>query len=72
MRHKEKLVTCGIPELVSGKSFLFLAGATRPMIFWLMDSISAVISKRQNCLTSNLWSSIWIIARNAMEDGRRA
>jgi len=47
----------------------FLVAATRPVTFWLMDLSCGGKSGSPHCLTSNSWSSIWIMVRNAMGVG---
>jgi hypothetical protein len=52
MRPKEKLVPGGILEPVSGKSFLFLAQATKPVTLWLMDLSCGGMSESKHFLMS--------------------
>jgi hypothetical protein len=69
MRPREKLVPGGILEPVSGKSFLFFGSSNKTSDF-LVDGLELWWKNGSpHCLTSNSWSSIWIMVRNAMGVG---
>jgi hypothetical protein len=55
MARKEKLIPGGILEPVSGQSFLFLAGITKPVISWWMAWKRGGSSENRSCLLSAPW-----------------
>ena len=69
MRPREKLVPVVFLNLLAANHSCFLVAATRPVTFWLMDLSCGGKRGSPLFLTSNNWSLIWIMVRNAMGVG---